>query len=742
MSSLFLGNRSIDTLKALSQTTHTAQYQRLLTHAATYHDWLPPLEHPDRSITFIGMAAANLALAYRLSDDPAYLETLRKWLKVVISYPHWGKKRKPDHDLDAAWNLFGWSLAYDWIGNDLSAADQHALKGKLLLQGQRMYDYALETENVYWGSSYWQNHNWICYTGLAAAAYALKNQYPETIQWAQSALENFNTVYSVLSEDGSNSEGVVYWCYGVLWLMIYADLAAQNEDVHFYNTPYLQNTFYFRLYLSGPNLVDTANFGDCHDRRSAHSRAMYYWFARHHQNGHAQWLADHFDETGEWDREAREGMLKPGLLPQAFLDFLWFDSTVTGSSIKELPLSRCFPDWGFVSARTSWKEDAAFMAFKSSAPLGRKAWAAAHDLMNTTDWDAISGGHLHPDENSFILMRGADYLMVDEGYSQAKQSVQHNTVLVDGKGQYNEGIYHVAKGLSETWGANLEAYYSSQDVVYVRGEAAGAYDPQLGLKKFNRQMIFWDQDLIFLFDQLSTAKPRKFDWILQTDSLAEKVSDGRFTVTTGDSRLDITMIAPDEMISRHFEQEVVAVPSSAEPDNVIRRIQHTLSISPSTPVDHAIYMAAFAIGAKDEELPRVESNPSSGGVAATIHRNEKQIVAGFATTARPWKTDETCVTDAPWFAVEFSGGALRKLAVGESTRTFVRDALWCAASSPAKFSFREDEWAVQSTTSNWVSLRVPEGKTALFDKKPLQKHPVSGLVRIQIPAGQSIITLQ
>ncbi|MGB8982074.1 MAG: DUF4962 domain-containing protein, partial [Anaerolineales bacterium] len=455
-SNLFLGQRTLDELKAACQSSHRAQYQRLLKQAASYQDWLPPAEHPRKSITFVGMAAANLALAYALSGQAEFLETLQKWLAVAIGYSHWGRERLPDRDLDAAWLLFGLSLAYAWVGDSLPVEERTALRDKLRLQGQKLYDYSLETDGRWWSSAYWQNHNWICYTGLAAAAYALSDEYPDTKNWSQRALDNFKVVFDALPEDGSDYEGVVYWCYGVIWLMIYADLAAEQEGVDFYSTPFLQNTFYFRLYMSGPNLVDTANFGDCHDRRSAHARAMYYWFARQYGNGRAQWLAEHFEQTGEWDRESREGMLLPGLLPQAFLDLLWYDPTVQASPIADLPLARLFPDLGLATTRTSWEPDALFLAFKSSVPLGRKAWGMAHDLLQNRDWDAVSGGHLHPDENSFILIRGADYLAVDEGNSKAKQSIHHSTVLVDGRGQYNEGVYHVAKGLTPDWGTQLE----------------------------------------------------------------------------------------------------------------------------------------------------------------------------------------------------------------------------------------------------------------------------------------------
>ena len=138
---LFLRDHSLEEWKQLAKTTHKAQYERLLKQAASYADHLPPADHPRDSITYIGMACANMALANLLTDDESYLDTMRKWLKVGIGYPHWGLARMPDHDLDAAWLLFGFSLALNWVGDRLSADERADLIAKLRLQGERLYEF-------------------------------------------------------------------------------------------------------------------------------------------------------------------------------------------------------------------------------------------------------------------------------------------------------------------------------------------------------------------------------------------------------------------------------------------------------------------------------------------------------------------------------------------------------------------------------------------------------------------------
>ncbi|UKI50325.1 MAG: hypothetical protein L6U99_02480 [Clostridium sp.] len=69
-----------------------------------------------------------------------------------------------------------------------------------------------------------KNHNWINMTGLAACGYAIKDEFPKALSYIEIAEKDISTVFDCLADDGSDYEGVTYWRYGVLWLMIYADL--------------------------------------------------------------------------------------------------------------------------------------------------------------------------------------------------------------------------------------------------------------------------------------------------------------------------------------------------------------------------------------------------------------------------------------------------------------------------------------------------------------------------------------
>ncbi|GAB4262980.1 MAG: hypothetical protein Kow0080_00850 [Candidatus Promineifilaceae bacterium] len=737
---LFLRAHTIAEWREKSQTTHADQMARLLKQAQSYASYLPPAEHPCDSITYIGMAAANLGLAYLLTGDEAYLNTLREWVKAGIGYPHWGLARKPDHDLDAAWLLFGFGLAYDWVGDALPDDERLALRDKLILQGARLYDYALATEGAYWGSAYWQNHNWICYGGLAVAAAALMDVHPAAETWLDRAVENFKIVLPLFPEDGSDYEGVVYWRYGFPWLLIAAHLIQEEYGADLHQSEFLRHSFHYRLHLSGPNLVDTANFGDCHDRRSAHSRMVLYRLASLYRIGEAQWLANYFEETGEWAREGREGLVKPGLLPEAWLDFVWFDPTVEPKPVAALEKTAVFPDMGLIATRSSWQSDATYLAFKCGTPNGARGWHLGHAIDHKNNWDVIKASHEHPDENSFILMRGTDYLSVDPGYSKDKLTRNHSTVLVDGRGQYNEGGYNAYDGLDRAWGGRLQDWFIAPGLTYGCGEAAGAYHPDLQLSQFRRQIVMVGDDLVLICDDLQSTAFHAYQWLLQTDTAAKQTAVNQFAYHNSGTQMVLTAIAPSALNHHSHEIEITANPTSAKPDWIICRSQHTLVLSPSEPCRQTRFLAALDLTDPGAVPAVVTVLDCMGGTAVQITRDGGTRIAAFANGRSRLVIPNWLSTDADWVVADALTGAVW---AGGMTNLWLHGELHCLASTPVDVALLDGEWVVVGKRPSWVSVRETAVAANIYcNNQPLtvQTNPALNFIRFPVKPGKSHIT--
>ncbi|HEY6740684.1 MAG TPA: DUF4962 domain-containing protein [Actinopolymorphaceae bacterium] len=567
----------IDDLRTELTTVRSAQWRRLHEQCDWYRRQHPPAEHPTASITYFGPAAANLALAYRLTERSGYLEEAYRWIGTVIGYPHWGKAKMPDHDLDAGWLLHGLSLAYAWLGDDLGSERRTRLRDKLTLQGERLYDFAVETEGRWWSSSFWQNHNWICYAGLATAGYVL-----ERPEWTERAKANFAQVIDLLPADGSDSEGVVYWRYGVPWLAIYLDLLQEAEGIDWWDRcRFLARTFHWRLHQCAPGFAESVDHGDCHDRRSGHSLPLYYKLASRYRLGTAQWLADLVAERLFW-REAYESGVKPGVMPEAFLELLWYDPTVRPVSpsdpVDGVPTAGYFEDLGQVCVRTSWEPDATFLSFKASPGGGHHAWTTSRRLRDELGWETLNAGHHHPDSGSFVLAAHGGFLAVDDGYCNAKSTAHHNTILVDGKGYAGDGSYHVYKNVPDTHVARLRDVEIHEGWASAISECAAMYEPSLGVRRADRSLVMTPSGRLVLLDLLAADEPREWTYLLHSDWPPEQLDERSWLLWSGPGQARFRVWAPDPLAIDRTETEVEANPTGSTPSLRISKTLHTLRI--------------------------------------------------------------------------------------------------------------------------------------------------------------------
>lgn len=610
---MILTEQRLDELRAGLAGPYAGEWQRLVEQCDRYRRTAPPATHPEASITYLGPAAINLALAYRLTGHRHYLAEAWRWISATIRLPHWGRAHLPDHDLDAGWLLHGLSLAYSWIGDDLDPAEADELRAKLDLQGTRLYDYAVETEGGWWSSSYWQNHNWICLTGLAAAGYALGRP-----DWTERVKLNFERVVDLLNDDGSDSEGVVYWRYGVIWIALYLDLLRDREGIDWFGRcAFLANTFSYRLHQAAPGYGEIVDHGDCHDRRSGHSVALYRKLAAEYRIGEAQWLAD-FVVDRLYHREAYESGVKPGVLPEVWAELLWLDRSVAPIDPgDQAPTIAYFPDLGLISARTGWDDAATLVSFKSSPGGGHRAWRESHQLDAEHGWDTLSAGHHHPDAGSFVLISHGAHLLVDEGYSNAKRTAHHNALLVDDHGYADEDRYHVYRGLPEARTADLTDVVIMDGFVHATARVAAMYPAELGLQRLDRTMIRFPSGRLVLRDRLVADRPRTLTVLLQADWPWQPGETDRWLVRSGSGQAWITPLTrpatSDQVIS-----EVRANPTSSTPSLSLARTLHTLRLSAAPAAAATTITAIEPTSSLTPTAPTAHLVEAAGGTAAVL----------------------------------------------------------------------------------------------------------------------------
>jgi len=528
---LFIGN--LNNYK--NKKTRTKQLKRLLVQCELYFKTELSVTHPKGSSTYMAFAELNLALAYLLTEDEKYLKEAKRWILCICGYEKWGHAHLVNVDLSASWNLFGLSLAYNWLYDVLDENTRIIAKDKITLQSDILCTYAKENNQDGWVVHYLQNHNWINFTGLAAAGYALGNQ--EYIEMAKS---NFDIVYPLLSEDGSDYEGVVYWRYGAMWLFIYAHLLKCEEKIDlFKENKFLKNTFYYRVYQSAPDLSRQINFGDTHDTHSGHPACIYRLIAKEYKNEVAQYYASYVIDN-LLKEEDEKSKVKPGILPEAFLEYLFFDPNIAETSVKVLPLFKFFPDLGLVSIRSSWKKDAKVFSYKCGYPGGKKQWLTLGKMKEETGIEYRGLSHNHPDHLSYIIVNGDKYFTSEDGYNRNIMASHHSSLLVDDRlcEVHNVNDVYLKSFLERVKNSDCDIHKENEaykgeiknlkyenNLLTFNSEAHNLYPKELQLKKVERRVICDNKDFVAFVDSFESDTAHIYSCLCNTNEKALAVTN-------------------------------------------------------------------------------------------------------------------------------------------------------------------------------------------------------------------------
>ncbi len=554
------------------------QYYHLMDQCDRYEVMHIPIEPPKESTTYFCQAILNLSLMYLISEEPKYLANSLRFIRTVCAYPYWGNAHLVNVDLSASWIMFGLSTAYNWLYDSLEEEDRSLILNKLIYQSNLMYEYKLANANQGWATNYYQNHNWINMTGLACCGYAIMKEYPQAKNYILSAKENFSKVFSYMPEDGSDYEGVTYWRYGVLWLFIYADLMKDRENIDYFKvSDFLKNTVDYRIYQSASELRKQLNFGDCHDRYSSHSAAIYYKAAREYHNGYAQKLGNlvvgHFAYEEQY-----QSKIKPGLLPEAWLEILWYDPNVPELNLSELPHVKKFDDLGLISIRTGFHKDSTVFSFKCGYPGGKKQFSTGIDLWQKEKKWILSLSHHHPDNLSYILTKGHSYMAIDDGYNRNILPTHHNTLLVDRKFadiENKNDVYVDAlkKRLEQYPNYNPMEYYGTIDYFHSNGSITlfkasntNIYPLDLKMKNVSRMVLTDQLDFILFINDFESEQFHQYQSILNTDVEARRINSNQFLIQNGLEKFSYYTFSEGSLKHEQFVQEVSSVMTTQEPD--------------------------------------------------------------------------------------------------------------------------------------------------------------------------------
>ena len=480
----------------------------------------------------VGNAMPVLAMAWLLTRDPQYLDAARQWALASCDYKTWGLGRIDGMDLAAGHQLLGLALVYDWCYDDLDETARRTIRETLIRRTSSMYE-AAATGKAWWHRSYLQNHLWVNITGMAAAGFALFDEVAAAAMWIGLPLDKFQQTMSFLGPDGASHEGVGYWEYGVEYMLKFMHLAHTLLDVNLYGSDWWRPTARYTQYLSLPRHAWTranciVDIADCPRSHWYGPDYLLRCLARVFQDGHAQWLAQQIDDANVATAGA------------SWLNLIWFDPTVSPIPPGDLPTLRHFPDMGIVSARSDWSGNESLVVFKCGPFIGHRA-------IQEFSYDP-GGGHVHPDANHFVLFGAGAWLIRDDGY-RAKWTGQHNTLLLDGQGQFGEGKmwFDGSQALQVKTSPRILRAESNADWDHIVGDATEAYPRNLGLRSHVRHVLFLKPDVLIVGDDIAADQPRALELRFHPESRQATREAQAFLFQTKQSILRLDLLTPDQV---------------------------------------------------------------------------------------------------------------------------------------------------------------------------------------------------
>jgi hypothetical protein len=586
---VYVTDKELNELRQRARGSHRDLWQLALQdiRALKVEPPAPPAQER-RAQNEVGLGIAEAAFAYKIEGDRKYLDAAKKYMDAAVSFDIWGyANNKPDVDLAAGHLLYGMGWGYDLLYHDLTQAERTKYQDKLVRQAHLMFDYFKPKSGKTY--AYSQNHTFIPISGLAVTAYALYDEVPEAPQWAALSRAIFDRVLATYSTDGFYYEGFEYWIFSTPWLIHYLDAQAHATGEDLYEQPGLSQMYQYVAHAMLPGGDNVFDFGDVYsgpqtrakkgeDYERTHPGGHYssnynllYRMAGRFHNGEAQGVAKWLKSLGQVNAEE-------------FWSLIWYDAKLAAAPITTQQRWHYFPDHEVVYWRSDWSPRATAFAFKCGPPEGHHTTTLLEKFL---DW-RLSAGHSHPDANSFIIFARGQYLTGDSGYAGVPLTIHHNTVLVSGRGQGFEGKGHdpwddfpyLRLNQTRITQAKLAA-----NSVLVEGEAAEAYMPELGVRRFTRRFQYSPREGFTVTDYLQTEKPQTFTALLHADENIGQSGERRFEIDRSGIKLSVVVLLPETSKSVIEPNDLTAPgpPGSVDKgERVVRGKRLAVSTGPAT----------------------------------------------------------------------------------------------------------------------------------------------------------------
>ncbi|MCL4488723.1 MAG: DUF4962 domain-containing protein [Chloroflexi bacterium] len=522
---LFFGASEISALRAKAASTHNEIWTPIVDEATSQLGTVPPAQAPANgdldTYRNFGNELIPFAFTCVITGATNYCDLAKTYLLTYATWGQWGEDN--NRDLGLAHMLLGNAIAYDWLHNRLTPAERQAVRQSLAVWTQRMYEASAEPFRAewsnWWGSAYLQNHNWIDNSALGMAGLALLGEDARSQMWVDQARNQMSRVQFILDGigDGSWHEGIAYQSYGLTMALPFMVNLQRIQGSEIIPREYLRSYSNWRIYNEIPETTQSVfAFGDFEPSWSNSFRPqnLLRFIAKEYGDGHAEWMVRQLNA-------ADDSSVSVWSAPWYVFEFLYYDPAVTSQPPTYPPKTQVFRDLEGIIWRTGWDSDSLIFGLKTGGFGGRFAFDTF--TQETYPWEkpcATTGcqlnvGHEHDDANGFTIYQAERWLAPEVEGVGVRDSAEHNTLLIDGEGQYRPPENRHDQYPEDFIGSDgfLEATASSPDFDYVAADATRRYKNIAGLEDITRHVLFVRPGYFLMLDNLAAASPHLYQWV-------------------------------------------------------------------------------------------------------------------------------------------------------------------------------------------------------------------------------------
>ena len=262
-------------------------------------------------------------------------------------------------------------------------------------------------------------------------------------------------------------------------------------------------------------------------------------------------------------------------------------------------------------------------------------------------------GHNHPEQGHFVIHGRGEMLAHDPGYTYEKLTRNHNTILVDGQGQYADG---------EMWPrpkpgrARITGLVNEGEFSIVAANPADAYPPELGLVRFDRTIVLAGRDLVVVHDRLEADRPRSFSWLLHhIGDVRDADGSGCWTIQRGGAQLVVVPILPGTVSGESSRYLPLYVHPTRDLTPKVDAELGLLELR-TGPVEQTTFLVPLLVGDAGQTPPEVEDLCADGLDALKIGDTTVAFNTGSGKMSVPAPDGDPLITAARAVLIAMRGG--------------------------------------------------------------------------------------